>query len=165
MTAQPHGPTGHTQGEIGTAWSTPPGGPHRPAPAAHDGSATGGVAFAGVLMLCGGLLAVLQGVAALAEDDVYARLGAYVYELNLTGWGWIHLVLGILATATGAALLKDLRRARPAGILLAGLSLVAQFLFLPYQPLWSVTVMAIDIFVIRALAAGPRPAVPQDSRG
>ncbi|MFI7499984.1 hypothetical protein ACIBVL_16080 [Streptomyces sp. NPDC049687] len=165
----PDGPTGHTQGEIGTAWSVPPGGPRPPAPAPRDSPITGGRAFAGVLMLCGGALAVLQGIAALAEDDVYARVGSYVYELSLTGWGRIHLVLGILAAATGAALLVDLPRARFAGILLAALGLVAQFLFLPYAPLWSATVMVVDIFVIRALAAprdgAGRSAAVQSGRG
>ncbi|MFJ9025217.1 hypothetical protein ACIRPU_35400 [Streptomyces sp. NPDC102259] len=145
-----HSPTGEPHGEVGTAWSTPPGGP--PRPAAHD-SRAGGVVFAGVLLLCSGVLAVLQGIAALAEDDVYARVGSYAYELDLTGWGWIHLVLGVVAAATGAALLKGMTWARFAGIFLAALSLVTQFLFLPYEPLWSIVVMAIDVFVIWALAS------------
>ncbi|WP_406005946.1 hypothetical protein OG440_06980 [Streptomyces sp. NBC_00637] len=143
-----HSPTGEPHGDIGTAWSTPPGGPS--GPAAHD-SRAGGVVFAGVLLLCSGVLAVLQGIAAIAEDDVYARVGSYSYELDLTGWGWIHLVLGVVAAATGAALLRGMAWARFAGIFLAALSLVAQFLFLPYEPLWSIVVMAIDVFVIWAL--------------
>lgn len=138
------------RGEIGTAWSVPPGGPPRPAPAPGSGRVTGQVAFAGVLMLCGGVLAVLQGVPALTDDGGYAP-GSSVYDLDLTAWGWIHVVLGALAAVTGAGLLKDAARARPPGVLLAALSLVAQFLFLPHQPLWSVTVMALDVFVIWAL--------------
>lgn len=151
MTSQHNPSTGSPQGEIGTAWSVPPGGPRRPSPP--DTRVTGGVAFAGVLLLCSGVLAVLQGIAALAEDEVYARVGSYVYELSLTGWGCVHLVLGVLAAATGAGLLRDAAWARLTGIFLASLSLVAQFLFLPYEPLWSVVVMAIDVFVIRALTA------------
>ncbi|SHH77408.1 DUF7144 family membrane protein [Streptomyces sp. 3214.6] len=147
MSANP--PAGDPHGEIGTAWSTPRGGPRRTTP---PGSRIGGgVVFAGVLMLCSGVLAVLQGIAAIAEDVVYARVGTYVYELSLTGWGWIHLVLGVVAAATGVALLKNAHWARFPGILLAALSLVAQFLFLPYEPLWSITVMAIDVFVIWSL--------------
>lgn len=101
------------------------------------------------------MLAVLQGIAAIAEDDIYARVGSYAYELDLTGWGWIHLVLGLVAAATGAALLKGVTWARFAGIFLAALSLVAQFLFLPYEPLWSIVVMGIDVFVIWSLASWP----------
>jgi hypothetical protein len=113
---------------------------------------TGGIVFAGVLLLCNGALAVLQGIAAVAEDDVYARIGSYVYEMNLTGWGVLHIVLGALALVIGYGLLKDLAWARFAGILLASLSLVAQFLFLPYAPVWAVVMMALDVFVIWSLA-------------
>ncbi|MEN3584446.1 hypothetical protein AAH978_09870 [Streptomyces sp. ZYX-F-203] len=117
-----------------------------------NGWITGGVVFAGVLLLCNGAFAVLQGIAAIAEDDVYARVGTYVYEMNLTGWGIVHVVLGALLLATGYGLLRDMEWARFAGIVLASLSLVSQFLFLPYAPVWAVVVMAIDVFVIWALA-------------
>ncbi|HLL32673.1 MAG TPA: hypothetical protein VK545_02005, partial [Streptomyces sp.] len=98
---------------------------------AGNGWATGGTVFAGVLMLVNGLLAVLQGIAAIAEDDVYARLGDYVYEVSLTGWGWILVILGAVAAATGVGILQGAAWARAVGILLASLSLIAQFLFLP----------------------------------
>ncbi|CAM5367091.1 hypothetical protein SGLAM104S_10666 [Streptomyces glaucescens] len=82
--------------------------------------ASGGTVFAGVLMLVNGLLAVLQGIAAIAEDDVYARLGDYVYEVSLTGWGWILVILGVVAAATGAGILQGAAWARaarhPAGL-------------------------------------------------
>ncbi|MFE6354925.1 hypothetical protein ACFVOO_19045 [Streptomyces rochei] len=118
-----------------------------------SGWVTGGVVFAGVLLVLNGALAVLQGIAAIAEDDVYARVGSYVYELNLTGWGVIHVILGALVLVTGIGLLRDMAWARFAGIFLASLSLIAQFLFLPYSPVWSVIMMAIDVFVIWALAS------------
>ncbi|WP_435612283.1 DUF7144 family membrane protein [Streptomyces sp. bgisy159] len=143
------GSTPDPRGDIGTSWSAPPPGRS----GRSDDWVTGGVAFAGVLMLCSGVLAVLQGIAAIAEDDVYGRIGSYVYEFDLTGWGWIHVILGALVAATGAGLLGNAPWARLVGIMLASLSLVAQFLFLPYQPLWSLVVMAIDVFVIWALAA------------
>ncbi|MDH6213333.1 DUF7144 family membrane protein [Streptomyces pseudovenezuelae] len=118
-----------------------------------DGWVSGGVVFAGVLMLCSGVLAVLQGIAAIAKDDVYGSVGNYVYELNLTGWGWIHVILGALVAVTGWGVLRGESWARFTGIFLASLSLVAQFLFLPYEPLWSLVMMAIDVFVIWALAS------------
>ncbi|MEU2288678.1 hypothetical protein ABZ614_43555 [Streptomyces sp. NPDC013178] len=121
-------------------------------PVEESGWAAGGVVFAGVLMLVHGVLTALQGIAAIAEDDVYARLGDYVYEISLTGWGWILLILGVVAAATGWGILKGADWARTAGILLASLSLVLQFLFLPYAPVWSITLIAIDVFVIWSLA-------------
>lgn len=122
-------------------------------PAGGSGWAAGGVVFAGVLMLVHGLLAVFQGIAAIAGDDVYAQIDDYVYKINLTGWGWILLIVGAGAVATGAGLLKGAAWARAVGIALAALNLVLQFLFLPYAPVWSIVLIAIDVFVIWALAA------------
>ncbi|MCT7353572.1 hypothetical protein N4P33_15520 [Streptomyces sp. 15-116A] len=138
MTAQPH--SGGPEGSYGTA------------PTGRGDWATGGVTFAGVLLLINGILAVFQGIAAIAEDDVYARLGDYVYEVSLTGWGWILLILGAIAVIVGWGILSGQEWARMAGIMLASLSLMAQFLFLPYAPVWSVIMMAIDVFVIWSLA-------------
>ncbi|MEU5372514.1 hypothetical protein ABZ362_26700 [Streptomyces sp. NPDC005951] len=124
-----------------------------PAPDPDSLWVTGGVLFAGVLMLCQGVVAALEGIAALADGDVYGDVGEYVYRISLTGWGWIHLVLGVCVAVTGAGLLKGARWARVTGIVFASLNLFAHFLFLPYAPLWSVIVIALDIFVIWSLAA------------
>ncbi|MEW2044881.1 hypothetical protein [Streptomyces sp. NPDC005476] len=125
-------------------------------PPAGGGMAAGGVVFAGVLMFVSGVLAVFQGISAIAEDDVYARVGDYVYELNLTGWGWVLLIVGVVAAVTGYGLLSGgewAGWARISGITLASLSLILQFLFLPYAPVWAVVQIAIDVFVIWALSA------------
>ncbi|WLW53563.1 hypothetical protein [Streptomyces sp. YU58] len=114
--------------------------------------AAGGVVFAGVLMLMNGVLAIFQGISALAEDDVWASVGDYVYKINLTGWGVILLCLGVVAAVTGAGILKGADWARMTGIFLASLSMVAQFLFLPYEPVWSVIMIAVNFFVIWSLA-------------
>ncbi|MFF9058943.1 hypothetical protein ACF09K_09605 [Streptomyces sp. NPDC014882] len=130
-----------------------------PGPSAESGLAAGGVVFAGVLMLVNGVLAVFQGIAAIAEDDVYGRIGDYVYKINLTGWGWILLIVGVVAAVAGGGILKGAAWARVTGIVLASVSLVLQFLFLPYAPVWSIVLIAIDVFVIWALAVY-RPAAP-----
>lgn len=130
----------------------PPEAGRGPAPGSSSPWATGGATFAGVLMLLHGILAVFQGIAAIAEDDVYARLGDYVYEINLTGWGWILLILGVVAAVAGWGILSGAEWARAVGIALASLSLVAQFLFLPYAPLWSLVMMLFAVFVIWSLA-------------
>ncbi|MFE7275610.1 hypothetical protein [Streptomyces sp. NPDC057623] len=132
---------------LGTAGS-------RPAPSGYDWT-TGGLVFAGVLMLVNGLLAVLQGISAIAEDDVYGRIGDYVFKINLTAWGWILLGLGAVAMGVGYGILKGAWWARITGIFLASLSMVAHFLFLPYTPVWSVIMVGIDFFVILALATAP----------
>jgi hypothetical protein len=134
-----------------------------PAPAStpSSGWTSGGVVFAGVLLLMNGIFAILQGISAIATDDVYARIHDYVYKISLTGWGWILVVLGALGVIAGAALLKGAPGwARAVGIFLAALSMVAQFLFLPYAPLWALIMIGIDFFVIWALAVyRPEPGV------
>ncbi|HEY9367800.1 DUF7144 family membrane protein [Streptomyces sp.] len=114
--------------------------------------AAGGTLFAGTLMMIVGIMDVFQGIAAIAEDDVYTRVGDYVYEFNLTTWGFIHLILGVVVAITGYGILKGLYWGRVAGITLAALNIVAQFLFVPYQPWWALFSMAVSVFVIWALA-------------
>ncbi|MGX2997643.1 DUF7144 family membrane protein [Streptomyces sp. JNUCC 64] len=128
--------------------------PHRKS-SSHDGWVTGGTVFAGVLMLVSGVLAVLNGIAAIAEDDVYATVGDYVFEFNLTSWGWIHLVLGVLVAIVGYGILKGADWARALGVGLAALSVVLNFIWLPYQPLWALVSIAIGVFVIWALCSSP----------
>ncbi|MFD5696783.1 DUF7144 family membrane protein [Streptomyces lasiicapitis] len=113
--------------------------------------ASGGTMFAGVLMLVNGVLGVLAGITGIAKDDVYTRLGDYVYKFNLTTWGWIHLVLGVLIAVTGWGILKGAEWARAAGVGLAAVGMVAQFLWLPYTPLWALISLALSAFVIWAL--------------
>ncbi|MEU0161705.1 hypothetical protein ABZ154_23435 [Streptomyces sp. NPDC006261] len=131
-----------------------------PVPGPDGAWVTGGVLFAGVLMLCQGVVAALQGIAALGDSDVYGTVGDYAYRFSLTSWGWIHLVLGLCAAITGAGLLRGAGWARVAGIVMASLALFAQFLFLPYAPVWSVLMIGVDIFVIWALSAY-RPSAPE----
>ncbi|MFI6419436.1 hypothetical protein ACIBG6_18840 [Streptomyces sp. NPDC050842] len=121
-------------------------------PSTSSAWAAGGTLFAGVLMLVTGFMDVFQGIAGIAEDDIYTRVGDYVFKFNLTTWGWIHLILGIIIAIAGFGILKGAEWGRVAGIALASLNVLFQFLFLPYQPWWALFSMAISIFVIWALA-------------
>lgn len=116
---------------------------------------TGWTAFAAVLMIFGGAMAILQGISAIAEDDVFVATRNYVFQFNLTGWGWIHLILGIVIVLAGCALFTGAFWARAVGVVLAGLGALANFAWLPHYPLWSIVLIALDIFIIWALCAGP----------
>jgi hypothetical protein len=120
--------------------------------------AAGLIVFAGVLMIIGGIWHALAGIAALLNDDLYIATPNYVYAFDLTGWGWGHLVLGVLVAAAGGAVLKGLTWGRVVGIVVVILSLVANFLFIPWYPIWSLVIIALDIAVIGALIAWPRQA-------
>ncbi|MGW1894474.1 DUF7144 family membrane protein [Streptomyces sp. NPDC002004] len=123
-----------------------------PAPSGGGWSA-GGTAFAGVVMMVIGIIGIFEGIAAIAQDDVYSRLGQYTFKFSLTGWGWIHLIIGILVLLVGGFILKGADWARATGVGLTCLYVIAQFVWLPYQPVWSIIAIFIGIFVIWALCA------------
>jgi hypothetical protein len=120
------------------------------------GWAAGAVVFAAVLLLISGTLGILQGASAVAKDKVYVATPKYVYQFDLTGWGWVHIALGAIAVVVGVGLLADQTWARWSGVAIASLSLIAQFLWLPYSPWWAIVMMAIDIFVIWGLTSHRR---------
>jgi hypothetical protein len=71
-------------------------------------------------------------------------------------WGWIHLVIGLAAVFAGFGLFSGRVWARTVGVLVAGLSIIANFAWLPYYPGWAVLIIAFDVFVIWALTAHGR---------
>ncbi|MFD5399584.1 hypothetical protein ACFWJW_35925 [Streptomyces sp. NPDC127097] len=112
----------------------------------------GWTAFAAVLMIFGGAMAFLEGISAIAKDQVFVTTQNYVFSFNLTGWGWIHLILGIIILLAGVALLATgAMWARIIGVILAGLGALANFLWIPHYPFWAIVLIAIDIFIIWAL--------------
>ena len=110
-------------------------------------------AFAGSLLTIVSILQILQGIAAIANDTVYVRGLSYTYELDVTGWGWIHLVLGLIGLGTGIGILMGQTWGRILGIFIAGISTVANFMFMPYYPFWSLAVIALDVLIIWALCS------------
>jgi hypothetical protein len=132
-------------------------GMHRHGTGTGAGSGTGSIwasswiAFAAVMMIFGGAMAIMEGIAAIAKDDVFVVNRNYAYTFNLTSWGWIHLVLGVLVVLAGIALFSGSLWARVTGVVLAGLSMVANFMWLPYYPVWAIVLIAVDAFVIWAL--------------
>ncbi|MGX1759225.1 DUF7144 family membrane protein [Streptomyces lydicus] len=115
-------------------------------------SVGGWTAFAAVLMIFGGAMAFLEGISAIAQDHLFVTTRNYVFSFNLTGWGWIHLILGIVILLAGVALLATgAMWARVIGVILAGLGALANFLWIPHYPFWAIVLVAIDIFIIWAL--------------
>lgn len=127
-----------------------------PAPADRSPTAYGGVVFAAMLMILAGTFQAAQGLVALVNDDFYVTGEEYIFRFDLTTWGWVHLVLGVVVGLAGAALLRGAVWARTVAVILAGLSILANFLWIPYYPVWSLTVIAFDVFVIWALTTHGR---------
>jgi hypothetical protein len=126
--------------------------PHRKFDDSTSGMVALGVsAFAGVMLATVGIFQVLQGISAIAEDSIYVTGVKYVYELDVTTWGWIHLVLGVIALVVGIGVLAGQVWGQMAGIPIAVIGAIASFAFLPYNPLWALVVLAFNVFVIWAL--------------
>ncbi|AQT74817.1 MULTISPECIES: hypothetical protein [Streptomyces] len=111
--------------------------------------------FAGFLMVFGGLMMVFSGISAIARDDVFIPTPHYAYAFDLTGWGWIHLVLGVVVFCAGPAVVRGALWARVVGLALAGLSMVASFMWLPYTPFWALVLLAVDALIVWALCTAP----------
>lgn len=117
-----------------------------------SGWAVGFVVFAAVMMMIIGAFQVIAGVAAIFEDDFFVVGPNYLYDVDVTAWGWIHLILGVIMFCAGLGVMSGAAWARVVGITLASLSAIANFFFIPYYPLWSILVIALDVAVIWALS-------------
>ena len=64
-----------------------------------SGWTIGFVVFAAVMMVLVGTFQVIAGIAAIFEDEFFVVGPNYVYDVDVTAWGWIHLILGLALVA------------------------------------------------------------------
>jgi hypothetical protein len=102
-------------------------------------------------MLMVGVFHAIAGLVALLDDQFFVVTRNYTFEFDVTGWGWIHLIGGILVFLAGAYVFSGATWARVIGITLAVLSAVANFFFIPYYPFWSILMIALAVWAIWAL--------------
>jgi hypothetical protein len=120
----------------------------RPEP---SGWAIGGIAFAASILLLIGVFQIIAGLVAIFDDDFYVVARNYTFELDTSAWGWLHLLLGIVLVATGWGLFSRATWAGVTAIVLAMLSAVLNFFFIPYYPFWSILIIALNVWVIWSL--------------
>jgi hypothetical protein len=145
----------HKEGSAVTEQAVPPG---RSAGRAKEASgwAVGLILFAAIMMIMAGTFQAFAGLVALFENEFYVATRNYLFQFDATTWGWVHLLVGLVVALAGFAVMAGRTWGRVVGITLAVLSALANFAFIPYYPFWSMTVIALDIFVIWALAAHGR---------
>ena len=114
-------------------------------------SAPMGVVFAAVVMAVSGILSILQGASAIANNAPYASGLHYAYRFNVSAWGWIHLLFGVALVIIAVFLLTGAAWARWAGVLFAATTMALQFIFLPYYPAWALVAIALDVVILWAL--------------
>jgi HSP20 family protein len=112
---------------------------------------------AAAVLLVSAAATILLGISALAGDRTIIAVPGYSYEFGSTAWGWIHIIVGLLVAVVGFGLFWSTTWARVAAIIMASLSIVTQFLWLPHYPVWAIVVIALDIFVIWAVATWESP--------
>lgn len=121
-----------------------------------SGAAIGWAAFAGCMLVMIGIFQTIEGIAAIAKDEVVVLGQEYVFKFDVTTWGWIHLILGIIVFFAGLGIFSGNVLARTVGVIVAIGSAVANFVWLPYQPVWSSIMIAVCVAVIWALTAHGR---------
>ena len=114
---------------------------------------SGWIMFASMLMVLVGSFQVVIGLTALFHSDYYVvGPNGLVVNVDYTAWGWVHLLLGAVAVAAAFGLLAGQAWARVVGIGLAVLSAIVNVAFMQAYPWWSLTVVALDVLVIYAIA-------------
>jgi hypothetical protein len=109
------------------------------------------IAFAGVMMAIVGSLDVIWGLAAILNDDVVVVGGTGAMILDITTWGWAHLLLGLVIAVTGLGLIAGRETARVLAVGLLALNAVLQVVWFPAAPLWAVMMIALDVVIIYQL--------------
>jgi hypothetical protein len=118
--------------------------------------AVGWTWFAAIMMILIGGFHTISGLAGIIKDDFYAVTPNYVFKFDVTTWGWIHLIAGIIIILAGFGLFSGAVWARTVGVILAAISAFVSFAWIPLYPVWSIVIIAIDVAVIWALTAHGR---------
>lgn len=119
-------------------------------------AAAGLSVFAAVMMMMIGAFQAIQGVVALANETFYVVGEKYVFQFDITTWGWVHLILGVVVAVAGYFVLQAAVWARTVGVVVSVVSALANFAWMPYYPVWSILIIALNVFVIWALTVRGR---------
>ena len=118
--------------------------------------AMGWTAFAGILMMMLGFWWMITGSIALLGNEFYTVARKWIFQFDVSTWGWIHLILGIVIVASGIGLFAAAVWARIVGVILAALAGLVAFAWLPYYQIWAILFIAISVAVIWALTVHGR---------
>jgi hypothetical protein len=112
--------------------------------------------FAGFVMILVGSMHAIWGLVAIINDAFYTSVSDYFLKFNVSTWGWIHVLAGIIFVLAGFAVFSGAVWARTIGVIMAMVSAIANFASLPYYPVWAILMIAIDVAVIWALTVHGR---------
>jgi len=115
------------------------------------GTALGITAAAGLILMLVGVFGMIQGIVGLLDNDLYVVTNKWLFELDATAWGWGHILIGLVALCAGLGLFFGRVWAQVTAIIVAAFSILANFAWLPYYPIWALLVIGFDLFVIWAV--------------
>lgn len=113
--------------------------------------AVGWSAFAGFMMVLLGFGWLMVGLIALADEAYFVVTPEYIFQFDVTTWGWVHLILGIIVLIAGFALFSGAVWARLVGVVVAVVATLTAFAWLPWYPIWAILLIGISIAIIWAL--------------
>jgi hypothetical protein len=117
----------------------------------------GWVGFAGIMLIMLGIFQAIEGFVAIFDNGYYlVRPNGLVINVDYTAWGWIHLIIGLIAVAVGLGLLTGNMAARIVGVVIAVISATLNLMFIAAYPVWSTIVIAVDVIVIYAIVVHGR---------
>ena len=117
----------------------------------------GWVVFAGMMMIMLGCFQAIEGLVALFKDSFYVvRPSGLLVHVNYTTWGWVHLIIGVVAVLTGFGLLAGNMLARVVGVGIAVVSALVNMAFVSAYPIWSIIIIVVDIVIIYAISVHGR---------
>jgi hypothetical protein len=111
----------------------------------------GWIWFAGLMLVLLGAFNIVHGFAAIFTDDVFLPTEEGGVVLDVTGWGWAHLIVGLLLLLAGLGLFSGATWARILAVIMVMINAVAQLASLNYHPAWGVIIIALDVVVLWAL--------------
>jgi hypothetical protein len=112
--------------------------------------------LAAALMVIGGIFHFIEGLAALLNDDFFVVVRGYAFDMDITTWGWIHMIGGIIVAMAGIGLLSGALWARIVAIVVVMASAILNFVTIPYYPVWAMIMLVIDGGILWALLAHGR---------
>ena len=121
-----------------------------------SGWAIGWTTFAAFMLILIGSFHIIAGLVAIVDDTFYVATKEYIFQFDATTWGWIHLILGVVVLLAGFGLFSGAVWARTVGVIVALISAVAGFAWLPYFPIWGIVFITIAVAVIWSLTAHGR---------
>ena len=121
-----------------------------------SGFAVGITVTAAIILFLAGFLDVMTGIVGLVTNEFYVTTQKWVFQFDATTWGWIHIIVGLIAVGAGFGLFAGQVWARTVAVIAACVSMIANFIWLPYYPWWALLIITFDVFVIWAVTAHGR---------